>query len=657
MLDTFSIFDAKYAFFDWLLFASCKGAVITTIVLAATHVLGKYFHAQAKAMLWLIAAAAFAMPVGWQADVSTFWPEDNAYAEDIGYSTLRSSTETFIEAQPGTASITLSRETSNGLVAMRSRLQLSDVLAAIWLLGALALAAIFSMNTVRFWRIKRAGQPINPDLTLLFDACRTEVGVSKDVEVVSTSAVKSPILLGVWKSTLLLPDNFTRLFSREQSRHVFLHELAHIQRNDLFTLWSVALIQIAHWFNPFVWLLGHKLRGELESACDARVLHILKSQERLEYGHTLIRAAELPALRTFSAQAGMAESHAQLKARIQMIRHFNTRRKHSIVAWLALLLIAPLTLAQRQDNSATPAISSQTNASKPVNAIQTEPNKREPLTVSPSPATAAPSRPLGTGSTGMRVMYFKINYVDAADLQTLIQSGSGVALLSARGSVAIDARTNTLLVNDTEERLAAVRELVTNIDVPLRRISIDARLALVDRQISRELIARNQPAGISASAAQRAATATTDASYNVDMELDAIQSARQGEVIASPRIVTGNRKEATLKQGIAFPITSNKNDPAQLEKSILTITSRPVIAPDGSVQLYVTIRRENAEKTSTAVNEAPAADTFQIGAESLIRAGQTFVAALPPYAHGTHKEELLVFLTPKIVLEEATRNF
>ncbi|HEY5758892.1 MAG TPA: type IV pilus secretin PilQ [Steroidobacter sp.] len=86
----------------------------------------------------------------------------------------------------------------------------------------------------------------------------------------------------------------------------------------------------------------------------------------------------------------------------------------------------------------------------------------------------------------LRTEYLQVNYAKAADLATLIKSGAG-SLISERGSVAIDERTNTLLLQDTSERLADIRRLVSTLDIPVKQVMIEARIVIVSDDYSRDL--------------------------------------------------------------------------------------------------------------------------------------------------------------------------
>jgi type IV pilus assembly protein PilQ len=226
----------------------------------------------------------------------------------------------------------------------------------------------------------------------------------------------------------------------------------------------------------------------------------------------------------------------------------------------------------------------------------------------------------------LRTEYLQVNYAKAGDLAALIKSEGTSSLLSERGSVAIDERTNTLLLQDTSERLADIRRLVSTLDIPVRQVLIEARIVIVSDDYSRELGVRfganavttgggrdgligignplgsedddaddedgvvispypgvgpnigGQPiAGIRTrpnpndrylvnlpvqNAAGRLALTLLDSDYLVDLELSAAQAEGRGEIVSSPRLITANQREATIEQGVEIPYQESSSSGA-----------------------------------------------------------------------------------------------
>jgi type IV pilus assembly protein PilQ len=213
--------------------------------------------------------------------------------------------------------------------------------------------------------------------------------------------------------------------------------------------------------------------------------------------------------------------------------------------------------------------------------------------------------------------FLQVNYAKASDLASLI-SGSGNegnTMLSDRGSIAVDDRTNTLLVQDTAERLQDIRRMVSTLDVPIKQVLIESRIVVVNDDFSRDLGIRlgvtalhesgtnsggtfisgagngtdtmvnsalnnlADPANTSgpggtpgifpvqvpqldnrynvnvpiANAAGRFALAVLESDYLVDLELTALEAEGRGEIVSTPRVITANQKEARIEQGVEIP--------------------------------------------------------------------------------------------------------
>ncbi len=283
----------------------------------------------------------------------------------------------------------------------------------------------------------------------------------------------------------------------------------------------------------------------------------------------------------------------------------------------------------------------------------------------------------------LRTEYLQINYAKASDLAALIKSGQNSSLLSERGSVAIDERTNTLLLQDTSERLADIRRLVSTLDIPVRQVLIEARIVIVNDDYSRELGVRfgataafdhggrdgggivgannfvtaedefalsRQPDGVNtppsfvqgdpterymvnlpvANPAGRLALTLLDSDYIVDLELSAAQAEGRGEIISSPRLITANQREATIEQGVEIPYQESSSSGAtttQFKKAVLSLKVTPQITPDNRVILDLTVSKDSVGQlvASATGGFVPSIDTREIVTQVLVNDGQTVV--------------------------------
>ncbi|WP_394205621.1 type IV pilus secretin PilQ [Shewanella waksmanii] len=313
--------------------------------------------------------------------------------------------------------------------------------------------------------------------------------------------------------------------------------------------------------------------------------------------------------------------------------------------------------------------------------------------------------------------YLQINYAKATDIAELLK-GDESSLLSSRGSVAVDERTNTLLVKDTEETLENVHRLIEVLDIPIRQVLIESRMVTVKDDVSEDLGIRwgvtdqqgnkgtsgslegaNDIAnGIVPSLGDRlnvnlpAAVANpTSIAFHVakladgtllDLELSALEVESKGEIIASPRITTSNQKAAYIEQGVEIPYVESASSGAttvQFKKAVLSLRVTPQITPDNRVILDLEITQDSQGKTvDTPLGQAVSIDTQRIGTQVLVDHGETIVlggiyqqqlinrvSKVPvlgdiPFvgylfrntSDKNERQELLIFVTPKIVSEE-----
>ncbi len=213
------------------------------------------------------------------------------------------------------------------------------VLPILWLAGAVVIGAYLLMSDFALWRIiKREGLLLNQKTLELFEQCKSRMNVQMLVAIVPSDRIKSPALFGFIRPRLLLPSDMLEKASEEEMRYVFLHELAHLKRCDIYVGWLTSLLQVLHWFNPLVWFAFYRMRSDREFACDALVLTKMGQEKSQEYGGAIVgllrrfsRSRPLPAM------AGILENRSQLKRRMTMIAQF----KKNSYQWspLAVILI------------------------------------------------------------------------------------------------------------------------------------------------------------------------------------------------------------------------------------------------------------------------------------------------------------------------------
>lgn len=264
--------------------------------------------------------------------------------------------------------------------------------------------------------------------------------------------------------------------------------------------------------------------------------------------------------------------------------------------------------------------------------------------------------------------YVQVNYAKASELASLVKTEDN-SILSDRGSVSVDERTNTLLIRDTAKSIEDIKRMVAVLDIPVRQVIIESRMVTVKDNLNEELGIRwgvtntdgeygssgtidglddangltqspvgtgkvpdladrlnvnmpvTNPAGSIAFQVARLANGTI-----LDLELSALERENKGEIIASPRITTSNQKEAYIEQGVEIPYQEASSSGAtavSFKKAVLSLTVTPHITPDDRIILDLRVTQDTISEVTSG--QAPAIDTQRIGTQVLVNNGETIV--------------------------------
>ena len=271
----------------------------------------------------------------------------------------------------------------------------------------------------------------------------------------------------------------------------------------------------------------------------------------------------------------------------------------------------------------------------------------------------------------LRTEFFQANYAKASELAALLQSESG-GMMSERGSVSVDERTNTLLINDTTEQLSEIRALVHRLDVPIRQVLIESRIVIASDDFNKDIgvrwgLNRNtvNPGGAgtgdgfalsgNAQGVQDLLNGDTvdDGRFNInlpgsnaagtlgvalaklpfgtllELELSAMQAEGDGEVISSPRVITANQHEAYIEQGVEIPYLEASSSGAtsvSFRKAVLGLTVTPQITPDDRIVMDLKVNKDTVGEIFGAGSlQVPSIDTREVSTQVLVDNGETVV--------------------------------
>ncbi len=318
--------------------------------------------------------------------------------------------------------------------------------------------------------------------------------------------------------------------------------------------------------------------------------------------------------------------------------------------------------------------------------------------------------------------YVQLRYAKATDIASLLTSESG--LMSARGTAVVDERTNTLLMKDTGDNLDKIREAIALLDVPVRQVLIEARIVIANTSVGEKLgirwggggmkanndsfmtvgasqttlnetnqilIDRSQgntdpgtitfpdayvvDLGVSDVGASSLAVGIQTFDYLLDLELSAVETDGNAEIVSQPRVITADGQTASIQSGTEIPYQEASSSGAtsvSFKSAVLKLEVTPQITPDDRIIMDLKINQDSIGEVTAA---GPTIDTNALETQVLVENGETivlggifrseetFATTKTPFfgdipllgvlfrrtEHVESKAELLVFITPRLV--------
>lgn len=292
----------------------------------------------------------------------------------------------------------------------------------------------------------------------------------------------------------------------------------------------------------------------------------------------------------------------------------------------------------------------------------------------------------------LEIMSIAVNH---AQPMTLIEAIEQQELLSPRGKVVIDKRTNSLIITDITERFEGIKKLVKAFDKPISQVHISAHIVTMSEESMNELGIKWGYSGGSSLGLNKfdvgldVASATSTVGFNLaklsggllNLELSALEAENQLEIIASPNLLTANQNTASIKQGtdIPYEVSSGSNGATSIEfkQAVLGLEVTPKIIADDKMILDLFITQNTAGQSIKRRDggEALAIETQEIKTQVMVKSGETVVlGGIFQQINNSHtrkvpgvsklpiignlfnnkskkqqKRELVIFITPQLV--------
>ncbi len=294
--------------------------------------------------------------------------------------------------------------------------------------------------------------------------------------------------------------------------------------------------------------------------------------------------------------------------------------------------------------------------------------------------------------------FISVKYAKAEHILKLLIGKKGV--LSSRGTASVDSRTNILIVQDIAQKLAEVRELLTKLDIPVRQVSIEARIVIANAAYSKDLGIKwgGSYSGVNGANSYTAGGSLTNnmivdlgvdkasqstfrlgfarGSNTLALELSALEDSGNGEVVSQPKILTADRQQARIESGTEIPYqeaSSSGASTTSFKAAVLSLDVTPQITPDDRIIMDLIVSQDSLGEVT--VLGVPTIDTNEIITQVLVENGETVVlggvfrtedvesetktpflgdipyvgALFKKTSTRTKKTELLIFITPRLV--------
>ena len=214
-----------------------------------------------------------------------------------------------------------------------------QITTLIWLAGALVYLAYHLMKYYRFEKMAgRWSERITDEMSIgLLQKLKTEIGISKQIRLYKCLSVGSPMLIGMIRPRILLPN---ATLAQDELRFILKHELIHFKRKDLYYKTLVMIATAIHWFNPVVHLMGKAIDEQCELSCDAETVSSSDADTRQLYSEAIIGVVKYQSKLKTAFSTNFYGGKKGMKNRITSI--FNTKKKRTGIILVCAILVLTL---------------------------------------------------------------------------------------------------------------------------------------------------------------------------------------------------------------------------------------------------------------------------------------------------------------------------
>ncbi len=225
---------------------------------------------------------------------------------------------------------------SGAAETIASRITAAHIIIAVWfavLLSLLARIAVKYIKTAKTLRQLTKKCYSAETLEIYFSVCK-RLGIRKNIELLESKYLKSPLLFGIFRPVIIIPD---KSFSKKELEMILAHELTHCKHCDLWISLGASIAQCVHWFNPAVYFMGKSITETCELFCDETVIKHLNAEDKKSYGSLILSVIETELNSRLAYTTSMASAKDGIQTRLRKIVEFKIPTKASKIAGIMIV--------------------------------------------------------------------------------------------------------------------------------------------------------------------------------------------------------------------------------------------------------------------------------------------------------------------------------
>lgn len=323
-------------------------SIVITLLLILSNRLDNKYHVKWRYWIWLIISIRLILPFTItlpEPPIRLSTPEVIQVAENREITEISNieSDDIAMEKENKNIDDLKHKKSYNPSTPTRDFFDIEEFLIILWVGG---IVAFLIYHLIIYFSYRKSIKPWcheidEPELLSIYGKITTEIKVKRNIPIMKCKRIKSPMVIGLWKPVLLMPDE---IFSKQHLEMILRHELIHVKRNDILYKSIILLARAVHWFNPFVHLMAIKANKDVELSCDAAVVENQSMDYRKTYSEAILSAIYRgkTSKAVFSTYFGGGKE--MLKKRFNSLFDSRKKKKGFTIMLAAILLLATLGL-------------------------------------------------------------------------------------------------------------------------------------------------------------------------------------------------------------------------------------------------------------------------------------------------------------------------